>query len=99
MAADGDVLFVKTKHDTLILARDGVDADEALKKAGETPGLKIRDDDIPEGMTGFAPTPRDIKYPMKGGNIYFDPYNGHIDYIEPGVTEIDYPRGFDGIGT
>ncbi len=99
VAADGDVLFVKTKFDTLIFARDGVDADTALKKAGETPDLKIKSGDVPDGLTGFAPTPRDVKIPMKGGNIYFEPSNGHIDYIEPDVTEIDYPRGFDGIGT
>ena len=98
VAADGDVLFVKTNSDTLIFARDGVDADAALKAAGDTPALKIKSGDVPDDLTGFAPTPRDIKKPMKGGNIYFDPANGHIDYIEPGVTEIDYPRGYDGIG-
>ncbi|MBO4373850.1 MAG: hypothetical protein J5829_01975 [Lachnospiraceae bacterium] len=98
VAADGDVLFVKVKGDTLIFARDGADTDDALKKAGETPDLKIKSGEIPEGLTGYKPTPRDVKIPMTGGNIYFDPANGHIDYIEPGVTEIDYPRGFDGIG-
>ena len=99
VAADGDVLFVKTKFDTLIFAREGVDTSTALKHAGETPALKIKSDEVPEGLTGYMPTPRDVKIPMTGGNIYFDPANGHIDYIEPGVTEIDYPRGFDGIGT
>lgn len=98
VAADGEVLFVKVKSDVLIFAREGVDAEDALAKAGETPELKVNDADVPNDLTGFAPTPRDIKIPMTGGNIYFDPANGHIDYIEPGVTEIDYPRGFDGIG-
>ena len=99
VAADGDVVFVKVRSEVLIFAREGMDADEALAKAGDTPELKIKSVEIPEGLTGYKPTPRDIKYPMTGGNIYFDPANGHIDYIEPDVTEIDYPRGFDGIGT
>lgn len=98
VADDGDVLFVKTRSDTLIFAREGVDPGTALKHVGETPDLKIKSGDIPEGLSGYTPTPRDVKIPMTGGNIYWDPGNGHIDYIEPGVTEIDYPRGFDGIG-
>ncbi len=98
VAADGDIIFVKTKRDSLILAREGADTDAALKKAGDFPKLKVKDGDVSDDLTGYAPTPRDKKYPMKGGNIYFDPVNGHIKYIEPSVTEIDYPRGFEGIG-
>lgn len=98
IAADGDIIFLKVRGDNLILARDDVDADAAMKKAGDFPTLKIKDGDVRDDLTGYAPTPRDIKYPMKGGNLYFDPVNGHVKYIEPTVTEIDYPRGFDGIG-
>ncbi len=47
VALDGDILFVKTKGDTFILARDGINADEALKKAGDTPNLKIKSGDVP----------------------------------------------------
>ncbi len=75
VAADGDIIFIKTKRDSLILAREGADADAALKKAGDFPKLKVKDGDVSDDLTGYAPTPRDKKYPMKGGNIYFDPVN------------------------
>ncbi len=98
VAADGDIIFVKVKGNNMILARDGADAEAAMKKAGDFPTLKIKSGEVRDGLTGYAPTPRDKKYPMKGGNLYFDPVNGHVKYIEPSVTEIDYPRGFEGIG-
>lgn len=39
-AADGDILYVKTKRELLTLARDGVDAEEALARAGEVKNKK-----------------------------------------------------------
>ncbi len=54
VADDGDVLFVKTRSDTLIFAREGVDPGTALKHAGETPDLKIKSGDIPEGLSGYT---------------------------------------------